>query len=294
MNDEFAIEPTAFENTMQLKYVLEKFGFHQGRFIVGIPSKWIKQVHDHVLKFPDLEQARARRLLERVKHAVIKPGDLGFDSSLPWIENANCISHAISLRGVIATSPNSFGYPTLHDVDDDFFGSSFDARIVGNAENYANITRHLLKSSQEIIIVDPYLRLDRPACESVIKRFLSIGQMDSTAKQFVFWTREKEAGIKGYDRMLKDKYLSCLELKSTLTVKLVDDGNSNEKMHARLLLSTLGGLRFDHGFEDFKDNRQVDISLVTKQAHDAHCKWYLDPISTNDFIILETHVVGYQ
>jgi hypothetical protein len=87
--------------------------------------------------------------------------------------------------------------------------------------------------------------------------------------------------------MLRVKYLSYLELKSTLTVKLVDDENSNEKMHARLLLSTLGGLRFDHGFEDFKDSRRVDISLVTERAHDAHCKWYLDPNSRNDFAVVE-------
>ena len=49
MNEEFAVEPTAFENAMQLKYVLEKFGFYHGRFIVGFPSKWINQVHEHTL-----------------------------------------------------------------------------------------------------------------------------------------------------------------------------------------------------------------------------------------------------
>ena len=293
MNDEFAIEPTAFENAMQLKYVLEKFGFHQGRFIVGLPSKWVKQVHEHILKFPELEQARARRLLERVKNAVIKPGDLGFESSLAWIDNAHRISQSIPLRGIIATSKNSFGYPTPEDVDDDFFGSSFDVRIVGSTENYAKITRHLLQASQEIVIVDPYLKLLNSDRESVIKRFLLIAQKGSTAKQFVFWTKDNDACDKGYDRMLRDKYLSCLELKSTLTVKLVDDGNSNEKIHARLLLSALGGFRFDHGFQDFKDGRQVDISLVTKQAHDAHCKWYLDPNSRNDFVTLESYVVGF-
>lgn len=92
--------------------------------------------------------------------------------------------------------------------------------------------------------------------------------------------------------MLEEKYKSCLAPKSTMKIMLVDDGNSIEKMHARLLLSTLGGLRFDHGFEEFDDSRRVDVSIVSEQAHDAYCRWYLDPNSMNDFVIVEEHYIS--
>lgn len=291
MNDEFAIDPTAFENALQFQYVLEKFGFHQGRFIVGLPSKWAKQVHEHIVTFPDLEQARIKRILEKKKQIIFKPGGLGFDPQLEWAENVNRASNLTSFQGVLAAKPNRFSYPTLQEIDDSFFGASFDVRVEGTADNYSTVAKRLLQSSHEIVIVDPYLRLNRPACEVVIKHFLNAAQQNGSAKHFVFWTREDKANIKGYKRLLEERYKSYLSPKSTLKVRLVDDSHSIEKMHARLLLSSLGGLRFDHGFEHFDDGRRVDISLITQQAHDAHCKWYLDVNPTNDFNIIEEHVI---
>lgn len=92
--------------------------------------------------------------------------------------------------------------------------------------------------------------------------------------------------------MLDEKYRHYLAAsKARLTVKLVEDGRSKEKMHARLLLSTLGGLRFDHGFEEFNDGRKVDVSLLSPKAHDDHCRWYLNPNSQNDFKIVEEHLI---
>ncbi|MGZ8546964.1 MAG: hypothetical protein ACXWVU_06170, partial [Sulfuricurvum sp.] len=106
MNKEFAIEPTAFENALQLKYILEKFGFYHGRFIVGFPSKWIKQVHEHVQRFPEIEQARARRLLEGyAKNSIVPSGGLGYEPALSWVDNvyrASSVDHNLFDGGVIA------------------------------------------------------------------------------------------------------------------------------------------------------------------------------------------------
>jgi hypothetical protein len=292
MNKEFAVEPTAFENALQLKYILEKFGFYHGRFIVGFPSKWIKQVHEHIQRFPEIEQARARRVLERAKNSIVKSGAVGFEPSLSWLDNVHQVSGADSpFYGVIAANTNSFNYPTVSDIDDAFFGASNDVRIIGNTENYSLVAKRLLQMSNEVVVVDPYLKLYKSEREKVIKNFLAIAQQGKCQK-FVFWIREKDAGAKAYKRMLEEKYKSCLAPKSTMKIMLVDDGNSIEKMHARLLLSTLGGLRFDHGFEEFDDSRRVDVSIVSEQAHDAYCRWYLDPNSMNDFVIVEEHYIS--
>lgn len=302
MNEEFAIEPTAFENALQLKYFLEKFGFHRGRFIVGFPSRWIKQVHEHIQRFPDMEQTRARRVLELyAKKAIVPSGGLSYEPSLPWIDNAH---HAKEVHdpfhNIIAANTNSFGYKTahelVHDVDDSFFGSGNDIRILGTAENYSRIARRLLQMSHEVVLVDPYLRLERPLREKVIKKFIATAQ-EGKCRSFVCWVRHEEATksihtTKDYRVMLETKYKPSLASKSTLTVKLVNDANSTEKMHARLLLSILGGLRFDHGFEELIDDRRVDVSLVSRLAHHDHCCWYLDPNAKNDFVIVDTHTIS--
>jgi hypothetical protein len=299
MNKEFAVEPTAFENALQLKYILEKFGFCHGRFIVGFPSKWIKQVHEHIQRFPDIEQARARRLLERyAKNSIVPSGGLGYEPAFSWIDNvyrASSVDHNLFDGGVIAANANSFGFHTVHDVDDLFLGVNHDSRIVGTAENYARVARRLLQMSNEVVIVDPYLRLEKLPRAKVIQKFMEIA-LQGKCRSFVIWARYDDASMRtkeAYRRMLVELYRQYLVAsKAKLTVNLVEDGHSKEKMHARLLLSTLGGLRFDHGFEEFNDDRRVDVSLISERAHNDHCRWYLDPTSPNDFKKIEEYLIS--
>lgn len=297
MNKEFAVEPTAFENALQLKYILEKFGFFQGRFIVSFPSKWVKQAYDHVQRFPEMEQLRARRLLERyAKSSVVPSGGLAYEPTLPWTDNVFRVAEdnpSLFNGGVIAANFNSLGYPTVHDLDDDFFDASHDTRVPGNTENYGRVAKRLLQMSHEVVFVDPYLRIDRLPCEKVMKRFLAIAQQGN-CRSFVLWARYNIASIKDYPGMLKMKYQQHLLANSKLFVNLVDDQHSTEKMHARLMLSSLGGLRFDHGFEEFDDKRKVDISLISQKAHDIHCRWYIDPNSQNDFNVVEKYSISGQ
>ena len=48
MNEKFALDPTACCDAQELKYLLEKFGFGQGRFLVGYPVKWRKLPDQHI------------------------------------------------------------------------------------------------------------------------------------------------------------------------------------------------------------------------------------------------------
>lgn len=59
MNKEFIIDPLSFTNATELKYILEKFGFFQGRLLAKYPSSWIKSVHGKIQFWPDLEKKRA-------------------------------------------------------------------------------------------------------------------------------------------------------------------------------------------------------------------------------------------
>ena len=179
------------------------------------------------------------------------------------------------------------------EVDEEYLKGGHDVRIVGKAVNYVVMVRRLLQLSHQIVLVDPYLRLERDECKKVLHVFLEMAQQGK-CKSFVIWTRFKIASHKtksAYFEMLKRNYQAKLKESVQVTVKLVDDKDSCEKLHARLMLSTLGGFRFDHGFEDFKDERMVDISVIDKKTHDHYCKWYLDPGSPNDFHIKEEHIL---
>jgi len=275
---------------MELRYLLEKFGFHQGRFIGQFPKSWIKEIYQQLNSLPDIEQARARSILNKNKNCLVPSGQ-AFESSLSWIENAHQQIVQENFSGVIAAKSNQWDYPVAEDVDNDYLLGGHDIRTLGQAQYYTNIARRLLQLSYEIVLVDPYLHLDKSACEKVIDSFLEIAQQGK-CQSLVVWAREENAGMKGYRQMLERKYKPKLAKGSSLIVKLVNDDNSVEKIHARLMLSILGGFRFDQGFAEIPDDRYVDISILDKKTHDHHCRWYLDPNSPNDFEIVEEYVLS--
>ncbi|MGZ8159341.1 MAG: hypothetical protein ACXWT1_15925 [Methylobacter sp.] len=301
MNEEFLVEPTGFSSALELKYLLEKFGFYQGRFIGEFPSKWRKKVFEQMGMLPDIEQARIRSLMEQHKNCVVPSGQ-NFSPNLSWLENAHQQMEKNNFDGVIAASDNAWNYPTVESIDIDYLRGGHDIRMLASSANYTRYTRRLLQLSGEIVLVDPYLELYSNRCAKVIKNILDVAQQGK-CRSLVIWARYEKASMKtnrntikeakqNYFRMLKNDYEKMLLPDSTLTVKLVNDDDSGEKIHARLMLSTLGGFRFDHGFSEFDESRYVDIAILSKSVHDHHCRWYVDANSICDFEIIEEHSIG--
>ncbi|MBE0435783.1 MAG: hypothetical protein IBX56_08275 [Methylomicrobium sp.] len=292
MNEEFLVEPTGFSSALELKYLLEKFGFYQGRFVGQFPKSWRKDVFEHMGSLPDIEQARIRSLMEQHKNCLVPSGQ-GFLPNISWLENAHQQIEQNNFDGVIAASRNAWNYPTVDSVEMDYLRGGHDIRVLASSANYTNYTRRLLQLSHEIVLVDPYLQLYSDRCAQVLKNILAVAQQGK-CRSVVIWARYEKACMKtkqAYAQMLKKCYQSMLLPASTLIVKLVKDEHSSEKIHARLMLSTLGGFRFDHGFSEFDENRYVDIAILSKSVHEQHCCWYLDPNSVCDFDIVEEHTI---
>lgn len=228
--------------------------------------------------------------MEKNKDCFVPFGQ-AFEPSLTWLENAHQQIELKNFAGVIAANINQWNYPTTEDVDQDYLKGGHDIRILASSENYIKYTRRLLQLSHEIVLVDPYLILDRVGCKKVLNDFLEIAQQGK-CRSFVIWTRYEKASMKtkaAYSQMLEKLYKVKLNTGVHLTVKLVNDNHSSEKIHARLMLSTLGGFRFDHGFSEFDDDRYVDIAIIDKKTHHHYCQWYLDAGSPNDFEVVEEH-----
>lgn len=287
------VEPTGFRSALELKYLLEKFGFYQGRFIGQLPKAWSKEVYQHMSTLPDVEQKRVRSVMENNIRCLVPSGQ-SFQPSLTWLENAHMQIEQQNFAGIIAANTNQWNYPTTEDVDQDYLKGGHDIRILASSSNYTRITQRLLQLSHEIVLVDPYLKLDQSCCERVLGDFLNISQQGK-CRSIVIWARRDKVLFnmrQPYIQMLKRKYQNKLKEGSQITVKLVNDDDSKEKMHARLMLSTLGGFRFDHGFSEFDNDRYVDIAIIDKTTHDHYCRWYLDRVSSCDFEIVEEHTVG--
>lgn len=293
MNKEYVIDPKAFHNLVELKYALEKFGFSQGRLLVKYPSAWFRNVYDQIQLWPDMEKHRAISLLSNAREMAVSAGH-SYEHTYSWLDNAHNRFDERLVDGVIASNVNSWGYPTISEIDDDYFDSGREIHMQGSSKNYTKVTRRLLQMSHEVAFIDQYLQLHKKNRKDVITDCLKTAQLGK-CKSFVIWTSYEKSSTTtkdAYFKMLNRDYKPALIEGSKLVVKLVDDACSVEKMHTRLMISKLGGFRFDNGFEAFSGNRNVDIMVLDKNTHDLYYNWYLEQDSKNDFKVIEEHLIS--
>lgn len=279
MNEEFAIEPTAFEDVKDVKILLGKFGFHEGRFITALPGKWLKEVYNHFESFPDgIPKQQAKRLAEILKErgGIVSNG-LNYDPTNTWLANAkSCES---KLTGIVVSPSTPVEIRTgriraIGDIDDDsFFGSSRDTKIEATVEGYGKAAEKLLLASTEIYLIDPHFNFSRKANTDVLENFIRIG-LAAKCKFFVVYVHvdSKPKGIDSILGKLTSKFPSA---GLSLQVFYVEKGLSLNPVHPRYLLSRYGAIRFDKGFI-VEQNTRHDVAPIDLDFHKELCRMYID------------------
>lgn len=270
MNDRLAVEPNSFSCSRDIKYLLEKCGFHQGRFIAEYPVGWVKLLRKEIDKLPELEQLRAKRVLERMREKAILPARERFDYGKTWVENAFCHKQSGYFSLVIGTKPPAIN---LDDIDESELGDSRGERVNQTAEEYARIAAPLLLSSSEIILIDPYFRFGRPLRLKVLKKFIS--GLGGRPARIVVMSRTEELTKDKFQQVALKEIPPLLKSGQMLKILSVTDNNEN-KLHARYLLSIKGAIKYDKGFEESVEKLMVDVEYVSETLHDQLIELFIE------------------
>jgi hypothetical protein len=90
MNEKYGIEPSACNEIIEWRYLLDKFGPFTGRYIAKFPQDWEKQILNQILSNNWLEIERLKVLLRRAfeKKLIIdlKANSRYFEDK-GWVEN---------------------------------------------------------------------------------------------------------------------------------------------------------------------------------------------------------------
>jgi hypothetical protein len=278
MIEDYAIEPACFRSAESVRYLLEKFGFHQGRFLVTYPAGWVSKVREALALLPDMQRKRAIDFLARYRdERIIERADR-YDMCDSWAGNA---AHAVRdkvLDKAICAEGNPFGIKTYDEVDESFFAHSQSGRLLANAANYSMAVRRLLEISREAVLVDPYFQFSRPGRIKVLKAFFSEAKR-TACKSLVLFGRAEVTANQGLGRFQAAATEFCrnsLDKSQCLRVRLVDDSGRPNAMHARYMFSRKGGISFDKGFQEEPVETYVDLALLTPELLSEQIRLYLD------------------
>ena len=308
MNEIYAVSPNAFDSASELRLFFSNFGPYSGRYILTYPLFQEWQVH-LTRKFEnagEIERERLKLALRRAKENCAFVDKIG----LPWSDKQSWIENAFQLWKLkfgldrILSSDNEFEQMQLLDQDallalmksseSDVYGT-IDAQINTTAECYWNAAKILCMHSNNIFIIDPYfdpLNIYRKRIFlKILKEFSLLPKISDVS----FFVRHKQlASFSGYvDTKEIEELIHCalekIDRRITVTLNMVEDSKSNDKLHARYLLTNKGGLNFDQGFQTLPNGRKNVVSPIGKNLHTS----LYEKFSNNllDFRILEKIVV---
>lgn len=301
MNDWYSVDPTVFDTSKELKFFLESFGHHTGRYMLTLPVAWQQLVRKHLT---DTRPIESQRILETLRIGKSR-GALWSHPKAPdqferekWIETAAKLfkTDPKLIRTFIAsqselesfTQPRDMPVTSYEDFD---VSSDTSEEIVATPDNYVRVAQTLLMASQEIVFVDPYLDISNPRVATVFSALLARLSRGASEKNVVLWIREKEVGSKKrYEENLKEVGHKFWGANLSIKVNAVEDSRAKDRIHARYLLSSKGAIQFDQGFIELGLNKTVPAVPVSLSRHRDLMKKYVS--AENDLKVIWTLRLG--
>lgn len=272
----YAIEPNALRRWEDFRYVMEKLGFDKGRVLVTIPGKWISNLLNSLGDVGDIERSRFIAKLQRYKQDRIISSGSPYDPAIFWVDNASALEtlgviDAILISDDTLRKNQMLSYPTPSLVDESFFETSRELRCLNTPENLGLSAKVLLGVSSEAIFVDPHFRIDSDAYLKTLAEFSKHASAGRECKFFTIFTRSDYAPKRGQPELRNrlDQNLSPFVKQGfKVRVNFLERKTTGISFHARYLLTTRGGIRYDKGFRSELPPELVDISLLDRRLHE--------------------------
>jgi hypothetical protein len=268
MWQEYAVEPKALSDFAHLKYVVEKFGYAQGRLLSQFPSDWLKQVYEATASLPDVRRKTATVLLQRLKREGLVRFGREYQPTANWLDNA-LREHGKRPFSALISAEESAD-PDCIPVDaltDEALAVRLSARVLATAANLCAPMAMLLNTEPELVFVDTYWRFSRQKCRVVLERILYEAKAGKCRK-LTFVTRNGDEAESPAEiaRLIKLHFGSELDDGFTINVAQIDDQVSADRLHARYLVGRKAGLRYDKGFDEAPGER-VEIGIMDAGLH---------------------------
>ncbi len=266
MNEELALDPGVASHVADLRLVLAKVGFYEGRFISRFPGHWSKMALEGIAD-QNVRQ-RVQALLERAREYAFLPSGRDYDSTMPWIHNALQQQHSNAPFEMVIAAAKQAGVVHIDDFDPPSLPGSRDARIIGTVENIMKVFRPLLALSGNLVLIDPYFKPWISNTKILFQRVLTESFSSRRCISFTAFVSHKEwlDDMRHADAFIVGALPKSLGGKQEFRIVVCDDTGTVSKLHARCLFSEKGGINLDKGLQS--NSAKIVVSFMDKTLHE--------------------------
>jgi hypothetical protein len=282
MINEYAIEPALAvawaKSQSEFEYFFEKFGLGQSKIMSEFPKfkNWRKQFKQAAAGAQDFELQRITALFNLLVERRIFREGFTYDGTISWLENAETENYRCPFQAILSSenprkhksvlSQSSIKNSCLWKTEE----QDYCQRI---AEKMAQLVLPILSNCRELYFIDPHFGPENPRHRRPIEAFLKCMANNRFGKPLTDCI-EIHTSDKAAFEFFKDtcqKKLPAL-IPSGYRVKLkrwiVRPGG--EKFHQRFILSDIGGVEVDPGFDDGKEGESFKVMLLKRKMFEKH------------------------
>jgi len=278
MNDVYGVDPEAFENSQDVRTVLQQFGPFAGRYVGMIPASWHSRVLAHIKTWSnDNEKYRAGNALAEIKNkkVTVNMGPAAAKQCGTWTDTYQRVK-ALRPEVVNAIVPRGHHGPFLP-IDELDLDPVAGGQMNPTASEFARICQFLLRHCTEAACVDRYFDVCLGHHGNVMQSLLQL-VADSNCREFAWYTdndRDPDKRPRPREFIEASFKRRCIaaRISNTKRVRLVYlDKDKFQTMfrlefHPRFLLTRDGGIMFDKGFQEGRLGDRP-ASVMHRETHE--------------------------
>jgi hypothetical protein len=250
MNPVYLVDPTLVKTVDDVFILESQFGISQtGRLLGFNPADYIKYLRENISieSCSELERAAFFEAMSTLKEYSAR-GRFSDNSGASWnVSSSNSLQ-----KGLVDNIIHSDDYQSLKIVEL-YLKKRRDRSVLAkpSISGFSAELKNIFRYSKSLIIVDPYF-FDTENRLDVLTRLIEIGA-DEGKLASIDIVVSKTWYFKKYNELTGDfakEFLSKLSNKFTnieFKYVIVNVDGHSRLLHARYILSNLGGLKFEHG-----------------------------------------------
>lgn len=271
MFKEIAVEPDAITGSYRdFKYVIEKFGVPEGRWISRFPKRWEALVYQsaNAKLTGTIDLKRIEERLRRVGDKVLlASGRHPADNKATWIDSALREHKRRPFDAIIAAlGRDNPAVVAVADLDGDHpcLMPNRQWIVARTAQEMASCCVSLLMSSRHVKLVDPHLDLAQPRFWRPFAGFLAAAKADAIVDLYRGDDLSADFAIPRFGERLEGIRPTGVRVRLFLLRQAT--------MHNRYVLTERGGLSFSTGLDDANNGLKThdDVMVLDGPTWQAH------------------------
>jgi hypothetical protein len=302
---EYALEPelvASLTERSEARYYYENLGLGQPRLVSRYPKRWkalaLEAVEQKAANLTEKQRATLVELIQRLSEPMVRRGGSSWDSSRPWLENAEQEHDRKPFRGILARANPRNREEVLigqHlDEQSPIWAAARGATVPRQARSISELVLPLLRCCGVAIFIDPYFGPENLRHRRSLEAFLE--SMIDGRTDLSSLTVEVHTGTKSpaefFKRECENQLSRCIPAGMRVTFRRWTKRLGGEDLHNRYILTDLGGLIFSHGLDEGKPGETDDVNVMDRHQYAFRWEQYTGPSPAFDLSEEPVVVVG--